>query len=268
MSIKQDILKNINEELTTEPLPYKEEDTGIPNQTLFAFKTEEAEYGVAFRKDNIKNGIAYEVMFGDFDEDTGAINTDPTGFGNAPVVFSTVYKIIEDFMNNNKPEVLDFVAAGASGSRLSIYKRFAKDLAKKFPEYKPRTVYNSLNKEKIPRKIAIVKESWLEQNKDKQVQKENTMTVKDILEEASLNEAEYQGRKVTLNKPFRTPDGPKKFSVYVKNKKGNVVKVNFGDPNMEIKKDNPERRKSFRARHKCDEKKDKTTAGYCSCKKW
>ena len=72
----------------------------------------------------------------------------------------------------------------------------------------------------------------------------------------------------TLNKPFRTPKGPKKFSVYVKNEKGNVVKVNFGDPNMEIKRDDPERRKAFRARHNCDQKKDKTTAGYWSCKFW
>ena len=56
--------------------------------------------------------------------------------------------------------------------------------------------------------------------------------------------AEYQGRKVQLNKPFRTSKGPKKFSVYVKNEKGNVVKVNFGDPNMEIKRDDPDRRKS------------------------
>ncbi|MFM7795478.1 MAG: hypothetical protein ACKO7N_01805, partial [Candidatus Nitrosotenuis sp.] len=62
----------------------------------------------------------------------------------------------------------------------------------------------------------------------------------------------YQGRKVTLNKPFRTPNGPKKFSVYVKNDKGNVVKVNFGDPNMKIKKNIPSRRKSFRARMNCD----------------
>ena len=54
-----------------------------------------------------------------------------------------------------------------------------------------------------------------------------------------------------LNKPFRTPNGPKKFSVYVKNEKGNVVKVNFGDPNMEIKRDDPARRKNFRARHNC-----------------
>ena len=80
--------------------------------------------------------------------------------------------------------------------------------------------------------------------------------------------AEYQGRKVKLGKPFRTPDGPKKFSVYVKNEKGNVVKVNFGDPNMEIKKDNPKRRKSFRARHRCDTPGPRWKARYWSCKKW
>ena len=88
-------------------------------------------------------------------------------------------------------------------------------------------------------------------------------------EEGKALGAEYQGRKVTLNKPFRTPDGPKKFSVYVKNDKGNVVKVNFGDPNMEIKRDNPARRKSFRARHKCDTNPGpKWKARYWSCKKW
>ena len=80
--------------------------------------------------------------------------------------------------------------------------------------------------------------------------------------------AEYQGRKVTLNKPFRTPDGPKKMSVYVKNEKGNVVKVNFGDPNMKIKKNIPERRKSFRARHNCDNPGPKWKARYWSCKAW
>ena len=71
-----------------------------------------------------------------------------------------------------------------------------------------------------------------------------------------------------LNKPFRTPGGPKKFSVYVKNEKGNVVKVNFGDPNMEIKRDDPARRKSFRARHGCDSPGPKTKAKYWSCKMW
>lgn len=80
--------------------------------------------------------------------------------------------------------------------------------------------------------------------------------------------SEYQGRKVQLNKPFRTPDGPKKMSVYVKNEKGNVVKVNFGDPNMKIKKNIPERRKSFRARHNCDNPGPKWKARYWSCRAW
>ena len=72
----------------------------------------------------------------------------------------------------------------------------------------------------------------------------------------------------TLNKPFRTPKGPKKFSVYVKNEKGNVVKVNFGDPNMEIKRDDPDRRRNFRARHNCSNPGPKTKARYWSCKMW
>jgi hypothetical protein len=80
--------------------------------------------------------------------------------------------------------------------------------------------------------------------------------------------AKYQGKEVTLNKPFRTPNGPKKFSVYVKNDKGNVIKVNFGDPNMEIKRDDPDAKKNFRARHNCKDKTDKTKAGYWSCKMW
>lgn len=80
--------------------------------------------------------------------------------------------------------------------------------------------------------------------------------------------AEYQGRKVTLNKPFLTPKGPKKRSVYVKNEKGNVVKVNFGDPNMKIKKSDPARRKSFRARHNCSNPGPKWKARYWSCKAW
>ena len=95
----------------------------------------------------------------------------------------------------------------------------------------------------------------------------------EVSEEPLLNEwgevdeeAEYQGRKVKLNNPTRCD--VKKFKVYVRNKKGNVIKVEFGDPNMDIKRDSPERLKAFRARHNCDQKKDKTTAGYWSCKFW
>lgn len=82
----------------------------------------------------------------------------------------------------------------------------------------------------------------------------------------SLSEAEYQGRKVQLGKPMR--GDVKKFKVYVKNAKGRVVKVNFGDPNMRIRKSNPARRRSFRARHRCHTAKDRTSARYWSCRKW
>lgn len=89
------------------------------------------------------------------------------------------------------------------------------------------------------------------------------MTIIDFSNEIS---AAKKGK--ALNKPFRTPGGPKKFSVYVKNEKGNVVKVNFGDPNMEIKRDNPARRKSFRARHNCANPGPKWKARYWSCYQW
>jgi hypothetical protein len=82
----------------------------------------------------------------------------------------------------------------------------------------------------------------------------------------TLTEAEYQGRKVPLGKPMQ--GDVKKFKVYVKNEKGNVVKVNFGDPDMRIKKSNPARRKSFRARHNCDNPGPRTKARYWSCRKW
>jgi hypothetical protein len=80
-----------------------------------------------------------------------------------------------------------------------------------------------------------------------------------------LNEAKHRGKDVKLNSPFRTPGGPKKFAVYVKTPKGTIKKVTFGDPNLRVKNANKGRAKSFRARHKCDQKKDRTTAGYWSC---
>ena len=88
-------------------------------------------------------------------------------------------------------------------------------------------------------------------------------TYKDLI----ITEAEYQGKKVKLNDPIR--GGSKKFYVYVKNAKGNIVKVSFGDTTgLSSKRDDPARRKSFRARHNCDTAKDKTTARYWSCYQW
>ena len=88
----------------------------------------------------------------------------------------------------------------------------------------------------------------------------------DMLYDEILDEAEYQGRKVKLGKPMQ--GDVKKFKVYVKNPKGNVVKVNFGDPDMRIKKSNPARRRSFRARHNCDNPGPRHKARYWSCRKW
>ena len=113
--------------------------------------------------------------------------------------------------------------------------------------------------------------------KYKQIQKRAKEIKKSLIKEdydvgydwkVKVEEAEYQGRTVQLNKPFRTPTSAKKFAVYVKNDQGNVVIVRFGDQNMSIKRDDPQRRASFRARHNCDQQKDPTTAGYWSCKFW
>ncbi len=83
----------------------------------------------------------------------------------------------------------------------------------------------------------------------------------------TIEEAEYKGRTVTLGKPMK--GDRKKFKVYVKNQKGNVIKVEFGQPGVKIKKNNPARRKSFRARHHCDTNPGpRWKARYWSCRKW
>jgi hypothetical protein len=79
---------------------------------------------------------------------------------------------------------------------------------------------------------------------------------------------EEENENKPLGKVMRAGDGKKKFKVFVKNSKGNTVKVGFGDPNMEIKRDDPERRKNFRARHNCDTATDRTTPRYWSCRQW
>lgn len=84
----------------------------------------------------------------------------------------------------------------------------------------------------------------------------------------AVEKALHQGKEVTLDKPFRLPEGSsKKFGVYVKSGDG-VKKVTFGDPNMEIRRDDPEARSNFRARHSCDTATDKTSARYWSCRMW
>ena len=117
-----------------------------------------------------------------------------------------------------------------------------------------------LQKEIEAQQAEIDRRRAAQQNEDLTADQEGTMTSPD------LEEAEYQGRKVSLGKPMQ--GDVKKFKVYVKKPNGNVVKVNFGDPNMRIKKSNPARRRSFRARHNCDNPGPRWKARYWSCRKW
>jgi hypothetical protein len=81
----------------------------------------------------------------------------------------------------------------------------------------------------------------------------------------SLYEAEYRGKKVNLNKPFRTPSGPRKFAVYTKNEKGNIVKVGFGEPGMRVNNNDPKKARSFRKRMGCDNPGPKWKPRYWAC---
>ena len=105
----------------------------------------------------------------------------------------------------------------------------------------------------------------------KQTPGQEPMTKDKITKEdcGCVNEEEKKKKTPKLNKVTRTPDGPKKFKVHVRDPStGNIKTVRFGDPNMEIKRDDPNRRKNFRARHNCDNPGPKTKARYWSCKQW
>lgn len=112
------------------------------------------------------------------------------------------------------------------------------------------------------------KEKWIRKNVLQDSNNDLTKSNQsDIESDHIIEKAEYQGRQVTLDKPFRTPGESKKFAVYVKD--GDTVKiVRFGDPDMEIRRDDPEARANFRARHSCDTATDKTTPRYWSCRLW
>jgi hypothetical protein len=118
--------------------------------------------------------------------------------------------------------------------------------------------------------ILNAKDTWIvESNLGKKALFENKLIYLDApfedTDDDYLNEAKHRGKNVKLNKPFRTPGGPKKFAVYVKTPGGGVKKVTFGDPKLRVKNANKKAAKSFKARHNCSSKKDRTTAGYWSC---
>ena len=112
-----------------------------------------------------------------------------------------------------------------------------------------------------------VSDSWLLENTDigRYGLYEGEIVALDVPFEEYLSEAEYRGKTVQLNKPFRNSGGGKKFAVYVKNEKGNVIKLGFGQSGMRIKTHSPERVKSFLARHNCDSPGPRWKARWWSC---
>ena len=135
-------------------------------------------------------------------------------------------------------------------------------------------------KEKDGRMVpnCVKKEGFVDEDNIEEYDVESEQDIKEFVQfmreyKQPLCEAEYRGRKVNLGKPMQ--GDVKKFKVYVKNPKGKVVKVNFGfggssakGKRMSIKKNNPARRKNFRARHNCDNPGPRTKARYWSCRAW
>ena len=145
----------------------------------------------------------------------------------------------------------------------------AKELAVKFRnQLKRRRIPYASDEEPIKkREIGKDLKSVAKRITQKLLRKNELKKFSDVNEWGEITEkAEYDGRPVDLNNPTR--GDTKKYKVYVKNEKGNVVKIEFGDPNMEIKRDDPDRRANFRARHNCDNPGPKYKARYWSCKFW
>ena len=163
---------------------------------------------------------------------------------------------------------MDSVLAAVEYKNKELIQKVRQDAAKKFSGnsyVKNLWVLNEYKKR--GGKVAYKGKKPATKKIQKQIEASIEDCIFDMVDEWEESQAEKENK--TLNKPFRLPSGSKKkFGVYVKNDKGNVVKVTFGDPNLSIKRDNPERRKNFRARHGCDNPGPKWKAKYWSCRMW
>jgi hypothetical protein len=171
----------------------------------------------------------------------------------------------EDFQLDEKIEGL-VTKADKSGISYSILKKvYDRGMAAWKTGHRPGTTPQQWAFARVNSFVTKSSGTWGKADKDlaQQVRGESVEVLKNAWGEITEKD-DKSGKE--LNNP--TKGDVKKYKVYVRNAKGNVVKVEFGDPNMEIKRDDPARRKAFRARHNCDTKKDKTTAGYWSCKFW
>ena len=196
-------------------------------------------------------------------EETGEIE-EMTGINVPELIKTTIHRLTHpkgyaDIMKDYIKRVKE-PHKGTNGSVLAdIARERGFDRVKPIQDY----INRLINKGKLPKALMAQYESTVKE----EVEIDEDGCPIDLFDHV-LEEAEYQGKKVTLNDPVRSSDGKKKFHVYVKNEKGNVIKLGFGDPNMEIKRDDPARRKSFRARHNCDNPGPKYKARYWSCFQW
>jgi len=193
---------------------------------------------------NVKSFM--EEKYG-FTPELGKVISNPyaTSFVNEakePEVITQLRKIVKNKQN-------DMIKDTKSGKKVRVDINSANLMVQ---------VYDALKKQSNKDKFVKSGILMMGHTAYKLMKKENTSEV--------IEEAEYQGRKVELNKPMQGDS--KKFKVYVKNEKGNVVVVHFGAKGMNIKKNNPAARKSFRARMNCDNPGPKWKANYWSCRKW
>ena len=240
-------------------------------------KWEKSEFGDVDVLAKLPDGTNLSIMFNHHGDNEWEVefhrnnSQEVTGEGDAQKIFATVLNAIQKFVKEHKPESLQFTASKEVGagqnsqSRAKLYDRLVQ-------RYAGAMGYEAYQED---HGVGVVYElTRVDTNTTESL--EETYDGDDFYEaygelwyneDEQLDEAEYHGRKVPLGKPMQ--GDVKKFKVYVKDPgTGNIKKVNFGDPNMRIKKSNPARRRSFRARHNCDNPGPRTKARYWSCRKW
>jgi hypothetical protein len=270
--VKQD--KDIKDRKGTEPAKYYAKDADGDEMSVSTKKKRAAHF--AKSKDGpapgdkdadtkpSKHTKKFNQMFGE-DEDPCWDTHKQVGMKkkNGKMVPNCVAK--EDFQLDEKIEGL-VTKADKSGISYSILKKvYDRGMAAWKTGHRPGTTPQQWAFARVNSFVTKSSGTWGKADKDlaQQVRGESVEVLKNAWGEITEKD-DKSGKE--LNNP--TKGDVKKYKVYVRNAKGNVVKVEFGDPNMEIKRDDPARRKAFRARHNCDTKKDKTTAGYWSCKFW
>ena len=270
--VKQD--KDIKDRKGSEPAKYYAKDADGDEMSVSTKKKRAAHF--AKSKDGpapgdkdadtkpSKHTKKFNQMFGE-DEDPCWDTHKQVGMKkkNGKMVPNCVAK--EDFQLDEKIEGL-VTKADKSGISYSILKKvYDRGMAAWKTGHRPGTTPQQWAFARVNSFVTKSSGTWGKADKDlaQQVRGESVEVLKNAWGEITEKD-DKSGKE--LNNP--TKGDVKKYKVYVRNAKGNVVKVEFGDPNMEIKRDDPARRKAFRARHNCDTKKDKTTAGYWSCKFW